>query len=69
MSKKDKVTIARTDDFAEVEAELSSAMEMLDGANARIESLLQEQKKPETEGIELLPSEGVAEAPEVETKA
>jgi len=67
MSKKDKVTIARTDDFAEVEAELSSAMEMLDNANARVESLLLEQKKPEAG--ELFPTDNDAETPAVETEA
>ena len=56
MSKKEKVILARTNDFAEVEAELSSAMEMLDGANARIESLLQAQNKPEDE-VDALPSD------------
>lgn len=49
MAKKDKVTISRTDDFAEVEAELSSALEMLDSANTRVESLLQEHKEGESE--------------------
>ncbi len=47
MSKKNKVTITRTDDFAEVETELASALENLDDANARIESLLREQRQPE----------------------
>jgi len=49
MSKKDKISIAHTDDFAAVEMELTNALEILDGANARVESLLREQKQPETE--------------------
>ncbi len=49
MAKKSKVNISRTDDFAEVETELASAMEELDDANARIESLLREQHGPEAE--------------------
>ncbi|MCK5862412.1 MAG: hypothetical protein KAH38_07995 [Candidatus Hydrogenedentes bacterium] len=57
MSKKNKVTITSTDDFAEVEADLSSAMEMLDGANARIELLLQDQNKPEAEETDVPPSD------------
>jgi len=49
MAKKNKVTISRADDFAEVEAELSSAMEMLDNANTRVETLLQEHKCADSE--------------------
>ena len=57
MAKKDKVTLSRTDDFAEVEAELASALELLDGANTRVETLLQEHKKA-------APEETAAESPD-----
>jgi hypothetical protein len=57
MAKKDKVIISKTDDFAEVEAELASALELLDDANTRVETLLQEHKKtePEETGATLFP--------------
>ncbi len=49
MAKNNKVKIAKTDDFAEVEAELANALELLDDANTRVEALLQEHKKAEPE--------------------
>ncbi len=49
MSKKDKITIMHTEDFSEIESELSSAMDQLDETNLRIEAMLQEHAKVESE--------------------
>ncbi len=63
MSKKNKIAITRADDFAEVEDELASAIENLDDANARIESLLREQHQSEDEGAtDPASTEGASEA-------
>ena len=43
MPRKDKISILRDDDFAEVEEALASAMDQLDDANTRIEALLASQ--------------------------
>jgi hypothetical protein len=51
MSRKDKIVITRTEDFSEIESELSCAMDRLDETNVRIEALLQEHAKPETGDI------------------
>ena len=68
MAKKDKVTISRTDDFAEVEAELSSAMEMLDSANTRVETLLQEHKQSDADETSDAPAAETQDAaPEPQT--
>lgn len=69
MSKKDKIIISRSDDFAEVDEELSAAIEGLDDANARVEDLLREQTaalqgapaEPDAEGEATTPQEGVAD--------
>jgi hypothetical protein len=52
MSKKEKIQITRNDDYTEVDSELTQAMEALDQANFRIESLLEEQHRPETVQLE-----------------
>lgn len=66
MAKKDKVTLSRTDDFAEVEAELASALELLDDANNRVETLLQDHKQTDAE--EAVPeSSEAAQRPPSET--
>ncbi len=52
MSKKEKIAISRSDDFALVEEELNKAMESLDDANARIEVLLQSQQQPSAEAAD-----------------
>ncbi len=49
MSRKNKITITHTEDFSEIEAELSSAMENLDETNLRIETMLREHAKSDTE--------------------
>ncbi|HNZ49418.1 MAG TPA: hypothetical protein PLZ53_04395 [Candidatus Hydrogenedentes bacterium] len=46
MSKKDKIQITRTDDYAEMDGELTRAMEALDATNLRIEALLEDQLRP-----------------------
>ena len=50
MSKKDKITITREDEFTEIDSELAEAMSLLEETNARIETMLQEHAKPETQG-------------------
>lgn len=49
MSKKDKITITRTEDFSEIESELAHAMEQMDETNLKIEAMLQEHTKSETQ--------------------
>lgn len=65
MTKSNKVKIAKTDDFAEVEAELANALELLDDANTRVEALLQEHKKTEPEET---PAESAEPVQEPQTK-
>jgi len=50
MSKKDKITITREDEFTEIDSELAEAMSLLEETNSRIEAMLQEHAKPETQG-------------------
>lgn len=49
MPKKEKLNLQRTDDFYEVDNELTEAMDVLDSANARISSLLDEYHPAEDE--------------------
>ncbi|NLN93582.1 MAG: hypothetical protein GX130_09790 [Candidatus Hydrogenedens sp.] len=48
MSKKGKIQITRNDDYEEVDNELTLAMQALDVANQRVETLLDDQLRPET---------------------
>jgi hypothetical protein len=41
----------RSEDFSEIESELTNAMEQLDETNTRVEALLQEHAKPETDAV------------------
>lgn len=52
MSKRDKIQITRNDDYEEVDNELTQAMEALDAANLRVETLLDDQLRPEAENEE-----------------
>lgn len=47
MSKKDKITITREDEFTEIDSELAEAIERLEETNVRIEAMLQEHAKSE----------------------
>jgi hypothetical protein len=53
MAKKDKLVIARTEEFSEIDSELSNAMEQLDETNMRIEALLQAHAKPDVEPADM----------------
>lgn len=46
MSRKDKLSILRTEEFADVEDELSAALEQLESANNRVQALLESEKAP-----------------------
>lgn len=48
MSRKEKVTLVRSEDFEAVDQELAEAMTLLDSVNERVSSLLQ--AAPESEG-------------------
>ena len=50
MSKKDKISITREDDFTEIDSELAEAMSVLEETNSRIAAMLQEHARPETPG-------------------
>lgn len=52
MSRKDKITITRTEDFSEIESELAQAMEQMDSTNLKIEAMLQEHAKADAPAVE-----------------
>lgn len=52
MSRKDKITITRTEDFSEIESELAQAMEQMDSTNLKIEAMLQEHAKTDAPAVE-----------------
>lgn len=67
MSKKDKISITREDEFTEIDSELAEAMSLLEETNSRIAAMLQEHAKPETQGegaldpavnVDLVPESG-----------
>ncbi len=60
MSKKNKISITHTEDFSEIETELSNAMEGLDEANLRIEAMLKEHAQTDA----VTPSETSPEQPD-----
>lgn len=47
MSKKDKVSLVRSEDFEAVDQELAEAMALLDSVNDRVNSLLQAVPEPD----------------------
>lgn len=64
MSRKDKITITRTEDFSEIESELAQAMEQMDETNLKIEAMLQEHAKADAPAVETTggaPEEGAPE--------
>ena len=44
MSRKDKISIIRSDEFASVEDELAAALDQLELSNARIQALLESER-------------------------
>ncbi|MBP8129054.1 MAG: hypothetical protein KA184_05690 [Candidatus Hydrogenedentes bacterium] len=62
MSKKEKVTLVRSDDFEKVDQELTDAMALLDSANDRVNALLQAAPESERSAAAQAPSaDGAAE--------
>ena len=44
MSRKDKISIIRSEEFASVEDELAAAVDQLENANSRIQALLESER-------------------------
>ncbi len=44
MSRKDKISIIRSEEFASVEDELAAALDMLEQSNSRIQALLESER-------------------------
>lgn len=64
MSRKDKITITRTEDFSEIESELVQAMEQMDSTNLKIEAMLQEHAKTDAPAVETADEASEEGAPE-----
>ncbi len=62
MSRKDKLSILRTEEFADVEDELSAALEQLESANNRVQALLESEKAPVEGMLPLDATDGAEDA-------
>jgi len=69
MSRKDKVSIIRSEEFASVEDELAAALDLLEQSNARIQALLASETAIMGESPAANADEGAEAPPPAQTDA